>query len=247
MKKILIVCEKPSAKKHIAAYLKKHTDWQDRFQVCYDYFGTVIDSRRGIVPFYKHEDGWYLYGQPSGFEPLVLPDFDIPEDTYLAPIRDMEDSPDIWRLTPSQLEKIEQVYFVCGDPNMQDIPYADEVLAARLYMWHTGIKFSENCQCICYKDLSEKELAESFGHIKSFKTVYKDLKHNLIEKDFPYRPGYVNDFERVLLLSAMNLTQFCEYFHIKRRTAENWKYGISSCPEGWLELMEYKLLHEGII
>ena len=49
------------------------------------------------------------------------------------------------------------------------------------------------------------------------------------------------------LREATGMTQkaFAEYFHIPKRTIENWEGGQNKCPEYLLELMEYKLRKEG--
>jgi DNA-binding transcriptional regulator YiaG len=49
------------------------------------------------------------------------------------------------------------------------------------------------------------------------------------------------------LLAGMPRTQFCEYFHIPYRTLQDWELGNRSCPDYVLELIEYKLIHEGMI
>lgn len=49
------------------------------------------------------------------------------------------------------------------------------------------------------------------------------------------------------LRKAANMTQqqFAEYFGIPKRTVENWDAGARSCPTYLVELMKYKLEHEG--
>lgn len=45
--------------------------------------------------------------------------------------------------------------------------------------------------------------------------------------------------------TGMTQKAFAEYFHIPKRTIENWEGGQNKCPEYLLELMEYKLRKEG--
>ena len=47
--------------------------------------------------------------------------------------------------------------------------------------------------------------------------------------------------------SCMTQQQFSEYFNIPKRTIENWEGGKRQCPEYLLELIEYKLIKEGVI
>ena len=47
--------------------------------------------------------------------------------------------------------------------------------------------------------------------------------------------------------SGMTQKEFAEYFKIPKRTVENWEIEIRKCPEYLFNLMEYKLLIEGII
>lgn len=47
--------------------------------------------------------------------------------------------------------------------------------------------------------------------------------------------------------SGMTQQKFADYFGIPKRTIQNWEAGINKCPEYLLDLMEYKLKHEGII
>ena len=46
--------------------------------------------------------------------------------------------------------------------------------------------------------------------------------------------------------SGMTQKQFSEYFNIPHRTIQNWEGGQRKCPEYLLDLMKYKLDHEGI-
>lgn len=54
------------------------------------------------------------------------------------------------------------------------------------------------------------------------------------------------NFKELRKQSGMNLTQFSKYFNIPYRTIQNWERGERQCPEYLLDLMEYKLKHEGI-
>lgn len=47
--------------------------------------------------------------------------------------------------------------------------------------------------------------------------------------------------------SGMSRQQFMDYFGIPYRTIQSWELGDRQCPTYLLELMEYKLKHEGII
>lgn len=55
------------------------------------------------------------------------------------------------------------------------------------------------------------------------------------------------NFKELRQQSGMNQTDFAKYFGIPRRTVQNWEGGQRQCPEYLLELMKYKLIHEGII
>lgn len=48
-------------------------------------------------------------------------------------------------------------------------------------------------------------------------------------------------------LSGMSRPQFAEYFNIPYRTVQNWEIGLRECPAYLIELMQYKLEHEGKI
>ena len=47
--------------------------------------------------------------------------------------------------------------------------------------------------------------------------------------------------------SGMTQKTFSEYFNIPKRTIEDWDSERRKCPAYLLELMEYKLIKEGII
>lgn len=51
------------------------------------------------------------------------------------------------------------------------------------------------------------------------------------------------------LRTASGMTQqaFADYFGISKRAIESWEGGQRKCPAYLLDLMEYKLIHEGII
>ena len=47
--------------------------------------------------------------------------------------------------------------------------------------------------------------------------------------------------------AGMSQQKFGDYFHIPKRTIQNWEAGVNQCTDYLLELMEYKLKNEGII
>ena len=47
--------------------------------------------------------------------------------------------------------------------------------------------------------------------------------------------------------AGMTRNQFAEYFGIPYRTIQDWELGNRKCNDYILNLMEYKLKHEGII
>lgn len=51
------------------------------------------------------------------------------------------------------------------------------------------------------------------------------------------------------LRTACGMTQqaFADYLNIPKRSVENWEYGKTEPPEYLVELIEYKLKHEGLI
>jgi DNA-binding transcriptional regulator YiaG len=54
-------------------------------------------------------------------------------------------------------------------------------------------------------------------------------------------------FKELREQSGMNKTKFAEYFEIPYRTVQNWEAVVNKCPDYLLNLMEYKLKHEGLI
>lgn len=55
------------------------------------------------------------------------------------------------------------------------------------------------------------------------------------------------NFKELRTQSRMSQKQFADYFGIPKRTIENWEAGVNKCPEYLLNLMKYKLIHEGKI
>jgi len=51
------------------------------------------------------------------------------------------------------------------------------------------------------------------------------------------------------LRTAANMTQkaFADYFAIPKRTVEDWEHGVAECKPYLFDLMQYKLVNEGII
>ena len=47
--------------------------------------------------------------------------------------------------------------------------------------------------------------------------------------------------------SGMTRQQFAEYLGIPYRTLQDWELGNRKCPNYLLDLMQYKLKHEGFI
>lgn len=54
-------------------------------------------------------------------------------------------------------------------------------------------------------------------------------------------------FKELRKLSGMTQKAFAGYFGIPKRTVEDWDRGASGCADYLLDLMRYKLEHEGII
>lgn len=54
-------------------------------------------------------------------------------------------------------------------------------------------------------------------------------------------------FKELRIMAGMSLKQFSDYFDIPYRTIQNWEAEVRKCPEYLLELMAYKLKHEGLI
>lgn len=54
-------------------------------------------------------------------------------------------------------------------------------------------------------------------------------------------------FKELREASGMSRQQFIDYFGIPYRTIQSWELGDRQCPTYLLELMEYKLKHEGFI
>lgn len=56
-----------------------------------------------------------------------------------------------------------------------------------------------------------------------------------------------NPFKELREQSGMKLRAYAEYFHIPKRTIESWEEGKYGYSQYLLELMQYKLVKEGII
>ena len=54
-------------------------------------------------------------------------------------------------------------------------------------------------------------------------------------------------FKELRERSGMSRQRFVEYFGIPYRTVQSWELGDRQCPKYLLDLIEYKLKHEGII
>ncbi len=55
------------------------------------------------------------------------------------------------------------------------------------------------------------------------------------------------NIKEIRLASGMTRQEFCEYFNISYRTVQDWELGNRNCPEYLMQLILYKLQHEGII
>ena len=49
------------------------------------------------------------------------------------------------------------------------------------------------------------------------------------------------------LMTGLSQQKFADYFKIPLRTLQNWEYGEREAPEYLLELIEYKLIKEGLM
>ena len=56
-----------------------------------------------------------------------------------------------------------------------------------------------------------------------------------------------NPFRELRQLSGMTQEKFSQYFGVSKRSVEDWDRGVTKCPDYLLDLMRYKLEHEGII
>lgn len=57
----------------------------------------------------------------------------------------------------------------------------------------------------------------------------------------------MNTFKELRERSGMSMTEFAAFFGIPYRTIQDWEYGNRKCNEYIVDLMEYKLKHEGRI
>ena len=48
-------------------------------------------------------------------------------------------------------------------------------------------------------------------------------------------------------MTGLSQQKFADYFHVPLRTLQNWEYGERKAPEYLLELIEYKLIKEGLM
>lgn len=53
------------------------------------------------------------------------------------------------------------------------------------------------------------------------------------------------NFKELRQASGMNMMQFGRYFNIPYRTIQDWEAGKNGCSAYLIELMLYKLKHEG--
>ena len=57
----------------------------------------------------------------------------------------------------------------------------------------------------------------------------------------------MNTFAELREASGMSRPKFAEYFGIPYRTVQDWELGNRKCNQYLIDLMLYKLKHEGII
>ena len=67
------------------------------------------------------------------------------------------------------------------------------------------------------------------------------------ERKMARRTIQSNPFRELRQESGMTQEKFSQYFGVSKRSVEDWDRGINKCPEYLLDLMRYKLEHEGII
>lgn len=228
MKQTLLVAEKISTMQAI----QNAGVWDDGW--AYDYYGSVVDTWSLSPPFCKHEDGWYLHGKRSRYEPLCLPDAALPEDRYLKFVSKKSIAGSRYRNGLIKADDIGQILFAITD--------TCTILGARSYLERIGWIGFTGVSCISLPDMPE-DMDKAFCLPQPFLSVYEKELERIQEETGPiYTP-----FEQVMKQADMTLTEFCRYFKLKRRTAENWKYGICPCPAYVLELFQYKLRKEGLI
>ena len=93
--------------------------------------------------------------------------------------------------------------------------------------------------------ITQFELAKVFEHHdESMKAIKADLDY--IAKQRQERKAN-NPLSNLRQQSGMTQKAFAEYFGIPQRTIENWEGGQRGCPKYLLQLMQYKLINEGII
>ncbi len=57
----------------------------------------------------------------------------------------------------------------------------------------------------------------------------------------------MNTIKDLRIAAGMTQKAFAEYFGISKRAIESWEGGQRECPNYLLELMKYKLEHEGLL
>lgn len=76
-----------------------------------------------------------------------------------------------------------------------------------------------------------------------FTKIVKERKKNGFESTFPIS----RDIRYLQMETGMNNIQFAKYFGMSIRNIENWRKEPNTLKDYWYDLLEYKLLKEGII
>lgn len=139
-------------------------------------------------------------------------------------------------------------------------PWLTAQLCANVHQWeHLIVRCTKRCHIVrtvihrSHNDMCAVCWYDDYGH-----WVY--IRHHIMYEDVPQigsvlvikyvdEDGYNRSgtiITAMLKASRMNLTQLAAYFGIPYKTMQNWDSGCNAPADYLIELMVYKLQHEGL-
>lgn len=232
MANILLIAEKPTIGKLFLDIIEKYKkDFPDNYYI--DYVKPVFHFDDHFLLFRKKNNTYYQCGHKSDFKSLKLNSLDIPNDTFL------EVNSSFSSKNFSNLPKIDKIISICDNDDCGKLAFTK-------YLEEHNLN-NCNVEMILLYSLTENDILNALknSHL-TFKNVFDELKTKLITSNFSSQYCREKNIIYLRMETGMSRTDFAKYFNIPYRTLENWERKDNKCPTYLYDLIEYKIINEGL-
>lgn len=234
--KILLVVEKQSIKKIYAEAIK---DLNINSSIDIDVINPIFEIDDGVILFREFKENIYCNNKiVKDMNFLNIDELNLPQKKFL------------WREKNEYIKQLEYK----NDYDLV-IGACDPDICGNLgfykYIQERNIKDAKWIEVMeLRKEYIQEKISNLNDYIEDFDNHLKDILKSCEENDFKAQiQRGENGFDLFMETSEKfkTLQNFSKYFGIPYRTVQNWQCKVNKCPKYLYDLIEYKLLTEGIL